>query len=187
MENDEIVALYWTRSERAIAASEASYGAYCRSIARRILGSDEDAEEIVNDTWVGAWQSIPPARPACLAAYLGKLTRRLSLSRLRERHAQKRGTGAVALALHELEDCVSAGQDEGEARVELRELSESIDRFLAALPDDERRVFLCRYWYLDPVADISARFGFSGSKVKSMLYRTRQKLRLQLQKEGYFP
>ena len=185
MDNDALVALYWARSERAIAESEAQYGAYCRSIARRILENREDAEEAVNDTWIGAWQSIPPSRPECLMTYLGKLTRRIALSRLRERNAKKRGSGAVALALHELDDCIPAGQD-SESGVVLRELSERIDRFLLTLPETERCVFLCRYWYLDSVSDVSARFGFSQSKVKSMLQRTRDKLRAQLQKEGYF-
>ena len=185
MDDAEIVALYWARDERAVSESAARYGGYCRAIAERILDNREDAEECVNDTWVGAWWSIPPQRPALLSAYLGKLTRRIALKRLRGRLAARRGGGQAALALEELDDCIPGGQRADEA-LDARELGRLIDRFLDALPETETRVFVCRYWYLDPVAEIAERFGFSQSKVKSMLHRTRGKLRERLQKEGYF-
>lgn len=185
MDDAGIVALYWARDEEAIRESAAKYGTYCRAIAERILDSREDAEESVNDTWAGAWNSIPPQKPELLSAYLGKLTRRIALKRLRGRLAGRRGGGQLALALEELADCVPGGQTAEEA-LDARELGRLIDRFLDGLPETEMRVFVCRYWYLDSLAEIAARFGFSQSKVKSMLYRTREKLRARLQKEGYF-
>lgn len=181
MEDAGIVALYWARDEKAIAESAAKYGAYCLAIARQILTSREDAEESVNDTWVGAWGSMPPHKPERLSAFLGKITRRISLKRRRDRSAEKRGGGQVELALDELRECVGAATDETFEEMELARL---IDAFLEALPDAEQRVFVCRYWYLDPVADIAKRFGYSESKVKSMLYRMRGKLRAKLEQEG---
>ena len=181
MEDARIVALYWARDEKAIAESAVKYGAYCHAIARQILTSREDAEESVNDTWVGAWNSMPPHRPELLSAFLGKITRRISLKRRRDRSAEKRGGGQVELALDELGECVGAAADEALEEIELARL---IDAFLDALPDTEQRVFVCRYWYLDSIADISKRFGYSESKVKSMLYRIRGRLRVKLEQEG---
>lgn len=184
MEDKEIISLYWKRDERAIAESSEKYGGYCRSIAGQILSDLEDAEECVNDTWLGAWNSIPPHFPDILSAFLGKITRRVALKRRRSRNADKRGGGVVELALEELRESVPAGQSAEDALTE-RELPRLIDAFLDALPDAEQRVFVCRYWYLDSIADIGKRFGFTESKVKSMLYRTRRKLRDCLRKEGY--
>ena len=185
MDDANIVALYWARDERAIAESTAKYGAYCLAIARNILGDRQDAEESVNDTWAGAWRSIPPQRPVRLGAFLGAITRKLALRRLRDRCAEKRGGGEAALALEELQECLGTESD-AERKLEQKELAAVIDAFLDGLNAQERRVFVCRYWYLDSVADIASRFGFSQSKVKSMLFRTRGKLRERLQKEGYF-
>lgn len=184
MDDAGIVALYWARDERAVSESALRYGGYCYAIADRILENREDAEESVNDTWVGAWESIPPQKPELLSAYLGKLTRRIALKRLRTRLTARRGGGQAALALEELDECLGGGQSADEA-LDARELGRLIDRFLDGLPEIEMRVFVCRYWYLDPVAEIARRFGFSQSKVKSMLFRTRGKLRERLQKEGY--
>ena len=183
MEDAMIVALYWARDEKAIAETAAKYGAYCHAIAWQILQSREDAEESVNDTWVGAWGSMPPHRPELLSAFLGKITRRVSLKRRRGKGAEKRGGGQPELALDELAECVGATNDEA---LEEMELARLIDAFLEALPDTEQRVFVCRYWYLDSIADIAERFGFSESKVKSMLHRTRGRLRACLEKEGVF-
>ncbi len=182
MEDQAIVALYWARDQRAITESSAKYGAYCLSISRRILSDPRDAEESVNDTWVGAWLSMPPHKPQLLRAFLGKITRRISLNRLRGAGALSRGGGQVELALEELAECI--GGPSGEDALEQRELVRLIDAFLDALPDTEQRVFVCRYWYLDSIADIAARFGFSESKVKSMLHRTRIRLRRRLEEEG---
>lgn len=180
-----IVQLYFNREERALRETETKYGRYCYSIAYGILQDAQDADESVNDTWLGAWNSIPPHRPSCLAAYLGKLTRRISLKKRRDRTAQKRGGGQMELALEELAACIPGG-DGPELALEAKELTAAVERFLRGLPAVQRNVFICRYWYLDPIGDIAARFGFSDGKVKSMLHRVRGKLREQLKKEGLF-
>lgn len=185
MNDNEIVNLYWQRSENAVGETRAKYGAYCLTIARNILDDAQDAEEAVSDAWMAAWNSIPPRRPAILRSYLGKLTRNLSLKKWREKHALKRGGGEVELALDELAECIPDGSDV-EREADARLLAEAVNRFLAGLKDDERRVFICRYWYLDSVADISRRFGYGQSKVKSLLMRLRQRLQRQLEREGFF-
>lgn len=185
MEDSEIVDLYWQRDERAIAETAARYGAYCSSIARNILHQTQDVEESLNDTWMNAWNSMPPHRPEVLSAFLGKITRYVCLKKWRERYAQKRGGGEAALALEELSESIPDGQSIDEA-VQAKELAQIIDAFLGGLPETERCLFVCRYWYLDSVADISTRYGFSQSKVKTMLWRTRKKLLLRLEKEGAF-
>lgn len=167
MEDSAIVTLYWQRSEQAIAESDTKYGPYCGHIAYGLLQNSEDAQECVSDTWLAAWNAMPPHRPAVLRLFLGKLTRRLSLQRLRRQGRLKRGGGEAALAL------------------EGRELTRLLNRFLSGLPAAQRQVFLARYWYGAAVKDIARQFGYSESKVKSMLYRTREKLRLTLEKEGY--
>ena len=183
MEDKQIVSLYWARDPQAIDRSQEKYGPYCLSIARNILRQEQDAEESVNDTWLGAWNAMPPHRPAVLRLFLGKLTRRLSLQRLRRQGRLKRGGGEAALALEELSQCVD-GSGDVQRELEATELAARINDFVLALPQAERRVFLCRYWYLDSVAEIAIRFGFSTSKVKSMLYRIRQQLRQTLEQEG---
>ena len=184
MEDDRIVDLYWQRNERAIAETAAKYGPYLRSISRQILSNAEDAEECVNDTYNDAWQSMPPHRPSILSTFLGKITRRISIDLWRKYSAEKRGGGETALALDELEECVS-GTGDVEAEVERLELQKKLNAFLLALPRTDRQVFMCRYWYLDSVSDIAKRFACSESKIKSMLYRTRNRLRAMLEKEGY--
>ena len=183
MEDREIVALYWARSEQAIGETQKKYGRYCYRIAYQILNSREDADEAVNDAYLGAWNGMPPHRPAVLSCFLGKLTRRISIDRWRGRRAEKRGGGELPLALEELADCVPAS-DDPEREAELGELTAAISAFLWTLPRTERRVFVCRYWYLDSIAAICQRFGFGHSKVKSMLARTRAKLRTYLEREG---
>ena len=184
MEDSRIIELYWARSERAISESASKYGGYCRTIAYNILRDMQDAEESVSDTWLGAWNAMPPHRPNVLSAFLGKITRRISIDRWRARSAEKRGGSELTLALTELEDCV-ADTGDVEDEVARGELEKVFRDFLADLPDTERRVFLCRYWYLESVRTISGRFGFSESKVTSMLRRTRLKLRARLTKEGF--
>ena len=185
MDDDGIVALYWARSERAVEETVCKYGSYCYTIAYRILENIEDASETVNDTYLHAWNSMPPHRPVVLSTFLGKLTRRAALKKWRYRNAEKRGGGEVALALDELTECIPARESVHDA-LESSELAKLISAFLAALPKTERRIFICRYWYLEPIADICAQFDFSQSKVKSMLYRTRGKLLSYLKKEGVF-
>lgn len=182
MDDCKIVDLFWIRSERAITETAEKYGKYCRSIAYNILLDEEDVEESVNDTYLGVWNSIPPYRPSVLRTFLGKITRRISLKKWRDKTRNKRGGGEVALVLEELEECIPSALAV-EDKILAAELLEILNRFVASLPETERRVFLCRYWYLDSVDTISRNFHFSTSKVKSMLYRTRGKLLSQLRQE----
>lgn len=183
MEDSRIIELYWERSEKAIAETAAKYGSYCYSIAYNVLNNREDAGECVNDTYLGAWDSMPPQRPSILSAFLGKITRNLSLKRWRDAHVQKRGGGQLPVVLDELEECISSKLSV-EEQVEGKELSQWVNEFVSELPEEERKVFVCRYWYLDPVDAIALRFGFSKSKVKSMLMRTRGKLKACLENHG---
>ena len=183
MEDSRIIELYWERSEQAIAETAAKYGAYCYTIAYNVLNNREDAGECVNDTSLGAWDSMPPQRPSILSAFLGKITRNLSLKRWRDAHVQKRGGGQLPLVLDELEECIS-GKLSVEEQIEAKELSQWVNVFVAELSEEERKVFVCRYWYLDPVDAIALRFGFTRSKVKSMLMRTREKLKVRLEEHG---
>ena len=183
MNDKSIVDLYFSRDEEAITQTDKKYGRYCYSIAYNILTNKEDAEESVSDTYMTAWRAIPPRRPSVLSTFLGKITRHISIDRWRERVATKRGGGEVTLALEELEDCV-VGLQNVEMEYERKELIRAYVKFLDALPITERHVFLCRYWYVDSVEAIAEKFGFSQSKVKTMLYRTRAKLRKQLAEEG---
>ena len=181
-DDQKIIELYCNRSENAIAETAAKYGRYCNSIAYGILGSREDAQECVSDTYLTAWNAIPPRRPMDLGTYLGKITRNLSIDRLRTRGREKRGGGEVPLALDELEEVV-AGSGSPENEVVRKELIAGLNHFLGELTEQERYVFVRRYWYLDSLADIAKNTGFSGSKVASMLYRLRGRLKKQLMKE----
>lgn len=184
MEDLQIVDLYWARSETAIACTARKYGAYCFTIAHNILNSREDADEVVNDTWMQAWNCMPTHRPGILSTFLGKITRRLSIDQWRRCHAQKRGGGEVLLSLSELEDCCAAAGGV-EEQVELQELAEVINTLLARLPQMERDVFVSRYFFLFPIREIAEKFATTEGRIRTMLYRTRLKLRRELQKEGY--
>lgn len=183
MEDSGIVRLYFARSEQAIAETDRKYGPYCHRITYNILYNEEDAQECVSDTYLAAWNRIPPHKPAVLSAFLGKITRFLSIDRWRRKGSAKRGGGEIPLALSELEGCVSGGYDPEQAYI-AREAAQALNRFLDTLPEMERNVFLRRYWYLDKVRDIGERYGFSESKVTAMLHRTREKLRERFRKEG---
>ena len=184
MEDSKIVDLYWERSEQAISETQNKYGHYCLSIARNILHTREDAQESVNDTYLAAWNAMPPNRPRVLSTFLGKLTRRISIDRWRILSADKRGGGNTALALEELAECIPGGSDP-EAEVEAKELASTIGSFLDTLSSTERQIFLMRYFDLTNIQNISSKFNMSPSKVKSMLFRIRNKLREHLEKEGY--
>lgn len=173
MEDSQILELYWQRSEVAIEDTARKYGSYCYAIAKNILVSHEDTQECVNDTWMAAWNAMPPRWPEILATFLGKITRNLSLDRWRNEHRKKRGGGEVPLVLEELDGCVS-GDNSPEELMQRKELAGCINKFLAALSQEERQVFLCRYWYLDSIGRISQYTGFSQSKITSMLHRTRK-------------
>ena len=183
MEDAKIVQLYLDRDEQAIPETANKYGNYCTSIAKNILGNREDAEECVNHTYLNTWNTIPPHKPKSLSAYLGKLTRRIALNRLRDANAAKRGGGQAEISLQELGDVIPSNDDVMQC-IAQRELSMQISAFLRKQPDVPRRVFIRRYWYCDSIRDIAKNFGFRESKVKMILLRTRNQLREFLEKEG---
>ena len=183
MEDQDIVDLYWQRSDLAISETEQKYGRYCRSIAGHICAVPEDAEECVSETWWRAWNLMPDKRPAVLSAFLGRITRNLALDRVREQNRKKRGGGETSLALEELAECVPDRVDL-ERDMEDRELERAVGSFVAGLPETEKTVFVLRYWYLAPVSAISERLGCSQSKTKGILFRTRKKLKAFLQEEN---
>lgn len=184
MEDEHILTLFLERKEQAISETEKKYGNYLSAIAVRIVHDSSEVGEILNDTYAAAWNAIPPARPEKLSLYLGKITRSLSLNRIRNRKAEKRGGGETVLCFEELEGVLS-GENDPVSTLEEKELNRILDDFLASLPETERRVFVCRYWYFDPISEIAERFHFSESKVKMMLLRTREKLKKRLEKENY--
>ncbi len=185
MQDEKIIDLYWARSQQAITETGAKYGRYCRTVAWNILYSDLDAEECVNDTWLHAWNAMPPERPRILKAFLGKITRNLALNRYEKEHAAKRGGGETELCLDELDGILSGSGDDAAAAVDRMALTAALDRFLGDLKKEERQIFLQRYWYMCPVREIAERFGYSESKTKMLLLRLRGKLRVQLEKEGF--
>lgn len=143
MDDRSMVDLYWARSERAIAETASKYGKYCYAIAFNILADAQDADESVNDTYLGAWNSMPPHRPSTLRTFLGKITRRISLKKWRDKTRDKRGGGEVAVALEELEECIPLVASV-EQEVITSELSKMLNCFIAELPETERQVFICR-------------------------------------------
>lgn len=183
MDDGRIIKLFFARDEQALREAKSKYGPYCRSIAYGILRNWQDAEECENDTYLAAWNVIPPQRPKLLAAFLGSITRNLSLKKLRSETALKRGGNAAVLSLEELSDCIPAGNG-FEQTLQLQELADKISIFLRRLPETECNVFILRYWYCDTVKQIADRFGFTQSKVKMMLHRLRAELRQYLIKEG---
>lgn len=185
MQDKEIVTLYWKRDESAIAETANRYGNYCHTIAYNILNSNEDAEECVNDTWMNAWKSIPPQRPNNLATYLGKITRNLSFNRYKFLRAKKRGMGQLEIALSELEDCVPDQMDMDQV-TEKMVLVSVIETFLRKQPRTERNIFIGRYWYLYTIQDLAQAYRMSESKIVSILYRMRNKLKSHLEKEEIF-
>ncbi len=180
MEDNIIIELYWQRNEAAIDESRSKYGRYCRKIADNILHSEEDSEECVNDTWLRAWDSIPPERPSVLSSFFGRITRNLAIDRFRRERSGKYGGGQTALCLDELSECI--GKEASiEDRVALREL---LNKFLRSLPERNRDIFLMRYWYMQPVSEIARQIGTSEGAVKMILQRVRIKMRKYLEKEG---
>ena len=179
MDDNLIIDLYWQRNQRAIADTETKYGPYCHAIAYNVLYSPQDAEECVNDTWLRAWEAMPPQRPGKLSAFLGRITRNLALDRYDYLHASKR-SGSFDLLLSELSDCIPSGQDDY-ARLEL---SQILSAFLRTLPENQRNIFLRRYWFCESIDTLAKRYDMSQSAVKSNLFRTRNRLKAYLEKEG---
>lgn len=183
MEDITIVELFWKRCESVLTEVAAKYGTYCTGISMQILHSEADAEECVNDTWLHAWNSIPPSRPNLLKAYLGKITRNLSLDRWKRNTAKKRGGSQVELLLEELEDCIPSA-DSVQNEVESKAVEEWINRFLKAQTEANRWLFIRRYWYGDSIADLAKKTKMTESYVKTQLFRLRQKLKQCLEQEG---
>lgn len=184
MNDDAIVALYWQRDESAITVTQEKYNTYLMKIARNILNDTGDSEESVNDTYLAAWNSMPPQKPVVLSAYLGKITRRISISLFRKRNADKRRDGEFALSLDEMEE-VFTNHMEPEKEIEAKLLGELLNQFLRSLKPDERRTFIGRYYYMDPLKEVAAYCGMSEGKAKTILFRTRVKLKEYLIKEGF--
>ena len=183
MEDHRIVALYWERNTDAIAQTSRKYGAYCFSIADNILHSKEDAEECVNDTWLRAWNAIPPQKPVRLQMYLAKITRNLSFDKFSARCADKRGGGKIDLVLDELAQCLP-DKTNVEKEYEYKELSQCICRFVSKLPERECNVFLRRYFFAESVAEIARRYHLTENHTMVILNRVRTRLKTYLRKEG---
>lgn len=184
MEDAQIIELYFRREERAIAETSAKYGSYCMTVAGNILRNAEDAEECVADTWINAWNAIPPERPHRLRHYLAKITRNLSINRYKAIRTKKRGGGEAELVLDELEEVV-AGASDVEDMVTAKELSGLIDMFVRALPERDGNLFIRRYFFTEPVEDIAGRYRLSANNVSVILNRTRKKLKQYLLDAGY--
>lgn len=185
MQDEKIIELYWQRHESAINETEQKYGPYLTKIAFNILNNIEDSRESVNDTYLKAWNSMPPQKPSILKTYLGKITRQLSIDVFRARNRQKRGSSQYVISLSELEECISSNHSV-EQEIELELLGKTINNFICALPEQNRHIFVCRYYFCDSIKDISAFFGMSESKVKSILHRARLTLKNHLESEGFF-
>ncbi len=181
MEDSKIIELYWARSEDAISETDKKYGKYCHYIAFNILNSEQDAEECVNDTFLRAWNAIPPRRPTHLKTFLGKITRNLSLNLYEKKSADKRGGNKLPQLFDELSECIPSGCSEFTDDFALTEI---INKFLSELSTQRRKIFVRRYWYASSIKEIAADFGVSESKVTVSLFRTREKLRAVLKKEG---
>ena len=176
MDDEQIIALYFARDERALAETSAKYGAVCRRLGVRILGSEQDAEECCNDVLLKAWNAIPPEHPRHFSAYLTKLMRNAALNLYEKLHAEKRGGTQTALVLDELAECLSA-PDDVEQQVSEAETGAMLRQFLETVPEEARNIFVLRYVYMMPVKAIAEKYQISVSKVKVSLYRTRAALR----------
>ena len=183
MSDEKIVDLYWQRDEQAIKETDIKYKRFLLSLANNIVHDMCDSEECLNDTYIGAWNSIPPARPVLLQSFLATIIRRTAINCFNANKRQKRIVSEYTVSLSELEDFIA---DEGDmnAEMETKELAKLISDFLKNLPATERKIFILRYYYFYSLADISERFGFSQSKTASMLHRTRKKILAYLGKEG---
>lgn len=184
MDDEKIVQLYLDRNESAISESSQKYGAYCASIAYNILHNNEDTLECLNDTWLHAWNAIPPHRPNILSTFLGKITRNISFDLYRRSHRMKRGAGNMEAALDELAECVSDKEDV-DRQWEAEELMREINRYLLSLPEEKRNIFILRYWYVDSIADIAKRMNTSENNISVSLSRIRAKLKIYLAERGF--
>lgn len=184
MNDKEIIQLYLNRDQRALSVTAKKYGKYCTSIAKNILGNNEDAEECVNDAYLNTWNSIPPTIPTIFSAFLGRITRNLAFNKYKHSHVMKRGNGEVTIVLDELAECVS-GLDDVEKEIDRRELVEAINSFLDTLSPRKRNIFISRYWYADSVSSIAERYEMTESNVFTTLSRLRLKLKKYLIERGF--
>lgn len=182
MSDKEILELYLARNEEAVRRTQEQYGAYCHTIAYRILQDEGESAECVNDTWFQAWRTIPPTIPQSLRAYLARITRNLSLNRYRRAHQKKREGDRVSVCIDELSECI-ASDATPEKSMEQSFLGELISGFLRGLPTEERIMFVRRYFYMDSVAEVAAYFGCSESRVKTTMFRCRKRLQELLIRE----
>lgn len=184
MEDAAIVALYWDRDESAISHTQEKYDRYLMKIAMNILMSTEDSEESVNDTYLKAWDSMPPHRPDRLSLFLGKITRERSIDIYRRKHSQKREGSMYAACLDELSETLGGGPSPEDA-LDLKELGRAISDYLRRIPEKRRNVFICRYFYMDPLQEIADKSGLTVANIKSILFRERKGLQEYLEKEGF--
>ena len=182
MDDERIIELYWQREEAAVSATDDKYGALLRTLSQGIVSSREDAEECVNDTYLAVWNAIPPQRPVNFCAYICRVTRNLSLDRVRRALARKRGGGEAALVLEEIAPFV-ASRASVERDYEAKELVAAVNAFLRTLSADDRVIFTARYWLMLPTAEIARRLGAKESRVTTSLHRSRKKLKRYLQEE----
>lgn len=183
MKDNDIIELFWKRSENAITETSIKYGKYCFKIAQNILDNEKDSEECVNDAYLKVWNHIPPQRPNNFAAYLGRTTRNTALDKYKNTNRKKRGQGQTEEVLEELTGCIPSNNNT-EYIADNIVLAEVLNKFLSTLPTNTRKVFMQRYWYMSSVKEISKELGYSESKVKMLLLRTRNELKLLLEKEG---
>ena len=186
LDDAEIIELFWTRQEVALSALAGKYSRYCRSVAYNILNCAEDAEEVLNDTYSRMWNAIPPKRPDNLLAFMAKITRNLSLDALAKGKADKRGGGRFDVILSELQECIADKRNSVDELAESEAITAAINLFLCGESAENRRVFVRRYWRAASVEDIAGEFGVSVSKVKSVLFRMRGRLRKILESEGIY-
>ncbi|MCM1488081.1 MAG: sigma-70 family RNA polymerase sigma factor [Firmicutes bacterium] len=184
MEDNEIIKLFFSRSEKALTAASKKYGAYCRTVAVNILDNDQDAEECVNDTLMRAWNSIPPNNPNALGAYLAKITKNLALDKVQFLSREKRSGVEAVLSFDELEDFLS-DENALESEIERHEIIEAVNDFLKRLPEKKRLIFIGRYWGCCKLSELGNRFGMSESSVSVYLGRIQKKLKEYLKKRGF--
>ena len=182
LSDEQLINLFWARNECAISETDRSYGAQCRSLSRRILRNQEDAEECVNDSYLRLWQQLPPERPDSLGAYLMRIVRNLSVDRLRLEGAAKRGGSAITVSLDELEQVTGHGNVE--SQISAMELGQAVDSFLRTQSEIARNIFLRRYYFFDDRAEIASRYEISAAQVSVTLSRTRKRLQAYLKNEG---
>ena len=185
MEDKQILSLYRNRDEGAIEETAKKYSGYCAGIAGNILDVREDIEEVLNDTWLRAWSTIPPENPVHLKLYLARIARNLSYDRFRSQSREKRGGGVITVALEELAECIPARGQPSDA-LDAKELRVAVNRFLGKLPERDRQVFLRRYFRVEATEVIAQAMGVRETGVRTILSRTRKKLKRYLEKEDLY-